>query len=237
MIYAYCRVSTTHQHEENQEFVIRKFARANKMRINVWVQEKISSSRKLSERQLSQILEKLKSGDILITTEISRLGRSLLEVMSILQMCLEKDCQVWTLKENFRLGADIQSKVLAFAFSLTAELSKSLLQERVRESLARLRASGKKLGRPSGLSPKMRILEENRVQIYLWMKQGMSKNKICKQLNVTKRTLSLFLTMPKPKPKPEPKPEDCNLDNIQKNAMMIPTDQGVYDGFYGRYDI
>ena len=134
MIYGYCRVSTAHQHEENQHFVIENFAKQNNLQIDAWVEEKISSSKKLQDRKLGLLLNKLKSGDILITTEISRLGRSLLEVMGILQTCLEKDCQVWTLKENFRLGSDIQSKVLAFAFGLSAELSKSLLQERVRES-------------------------------------------------------------------------------------------------------
>ena len=118
MIYGYCRVSTTHQHEENQHFVIEKFARKNNLTVDMWIEEKISSGKRLKDRKLGALLNELKSGDILITTEISRLGRSLLEVMGILQMCLERDCQVWTLKENFRLGTDIQSKVLAFAFGL-----------------------------------------------------------------------------------------------------------------------
>ena len=81
MIYGYCRVSTTHQHEENQHFAIEKFCFANNLQIDSWVEEKISSSKKLSERRLGKLLEDLKSGDILITTEISRLGRSLLEVI------------------------------------------------------------------------------------------------------------------------------------------------------------
>lgn len=194
MIYGYCRVSTAHQHEENQHFVIEKFANKNDIKIDEWVEEKISSSKKLSERKLSLVLEKLKSGDILITTEISRLGRSLLEVMSILQMCLEKECQVWTLKENFRLGADIQSKVLAFAFGLSAELSKTLLQERVRESLARRRASGKRLGRPSGAKSKALKLAKNRKKVEILIDQGISKNKICKMMNVSKKTLYTFVS-------------------------------------------
>lgn len=99
---------------------------------------------------LGKLIPKLKPGDMLITTEISCLARSLMELKGILQTCLEKECQVWTLKEKFRLGTDVQSKVLAFAFGLSAELSKSLLQARVRESLARLKADGKKLGRPFG---------------------------------------------------------------------------------------
>ncbi len=196
MIYGYCRVSTQHQHEENQHFVIEKFARANNIRVNTWVEEKISSSKRLSERKLGALLKELKSGDILITTEISRLGRSLLEVMGILQMCLEQECQVWTLKENFRLGADIQSKVLAFAFGLSAELSKQLLQERVRESLARLKANGKKLGRPRGAQSKMSKLHRNQKRLDYLMTSGVSKTEIARIMGVHKTTLYKYLNNP-----------------------------------------
>lgn len=193
MIYGYCRVSTAHQNEENQHFAIENFAKANNLHIDTWVEEKISSSKKLKERQLGRLLNKLKGGDILITTEISRLGRSLLEVMNILQMCLEKECQIWTLKENFRLGADIQSKVLAFAFGLSAELSKSLLQERVKESLARLKASGKKLGRPVGARSRALKLSKNRNKISKLLAKGVSKNQIAKIMKVSKGTLYKYL--------------------------------------------
>ena len=98
------------------------FVAKNDMKIDKWVEEVISSRKPLHERRLGKILKKLKKGDILIATELSRLGRNLLEVMGILQECLEKDCQIWTLKENYRLGADIQSKVLAIAWVPTFSL-------------------------------------------------------------------------------------------------------------------
>lgn len=193
MIYGYCRVSTTHQTEENQHFVIQNFAKCNNLTIDAWVEEKISSSKKLSERKLGTLLQQLKTGDILITTEISRLGRSLMEVMGILQYCLEQECQVWTLKENFRLGADIQSKVLAFAFGLSAELSKQLLQERVRESLARLKANGKKLGRPKGAASKNLKLSRNQKRLQNLITRGVSKNEIARLMGVHKSTLYKYL--------------------------------------------
>ena len=196
MIYGYCRVSTQHQTEENQHFVIANFAKKNNINIDMWIEEKISSGKKLSERKLGALLQELKSGDILITTEISRLGRSLLEVMGILQHCLEQDCQVWTLKENFRLGADIQSKVLAFAFGLSAELSKQLLQERVRESLARLKANGKKLGRPVGAHSKKLKLDRNQQRMDTLLQQGVSKSKIAKMMGVNKTTLYKYFSKP-----------------------------------------
>ena len=193
MIYGYCRVSTAHQNEENQHFAIENFAKTNNMTINVWVEEKISSSKKLQDRKLGKLLDKLQANDILITTEISRLGRSLLEVMNILQHCLEKGCQIWTLKENFRLGADIQSKVLAFAFGLSAELSKSLLQERVRESLARLKANGKKLGRPIGAKSKQLKLSKNKKRINTLINKGLSKSQIARIMRVNKSTLYNYM--------------------------------------------
>ena len=193
MIYAYCRVSTTHQTEENQHFVIEQFAKENNLTIDIWVEETISSGKKLSERKLGKLIPKLKSGDILITTEISRLARSLMELMGILQTCLEKECQVWTLKEKFRLGTDVQSKVLAFAFGLSAELSKSLLQARVRESLARLKANGKKLGRPFGSKSRELKLTKYHDRLERMIKRGISKTKIAKKLGVHKCTIYKYL--------------------------------------------
>ena len=193
MIYAYCRVSTTHQTEENQHFVIEQYAKENNLTVDVWVEETISSGKRLSQRKLGKLIPKLKSGDILITTEISRLARSLMELMGILQTCLEKECQIWTLKENFRLGTDVQSKVLAFAFGLSAELSKSLLQARVRESLARLKANGKKLGRPFGAKSRELKLEKHRDKLERMIKRGISKTKIAKTLGVHKCTIYNYL--------------------------------------------
>jgi len=189
MIYGYCRVSTLHQHEENQHFVIANFAFNNKINVDLWIEEKISSSRQLKDRQLGKLLKKLKPGDILITTEISRLGRSLMEVMGILQHCLERDCQVWTLKENFRLGADIQSKVLAFAFGLSAELSKKLLQERVRESLARIKATGRKLGRPKGALAKSSKMIKNQKRYDELTGKGINVDNIARLLNLNPSTI------------------------------------------------
>jgi len=162
---AYCRVSTTPQTEMNQHFAIQKFADEHNIKISRWVEEKISSSKKLKNRKLGELLNELKEGDILITTEVSRISRSITELFNILETCLNKNCQVWTLKENYRLGNDIQSKVLAFAFGLTAELSKQLLQQRTKETMARLKAEGKKLGRPLGRKSKELKLTKNRYKI------------------------------------------------------------------------
>ena len=98
-IIGYIRVSSNKQTLEHQRFEISQFATANKMEISHWVQETISSRQPLDKRQLGELLKKLKRDDILISCEISRLGRSLLEVMRILETCMNKGVKVWTIKE------------------------------------------------------------------------------------------------------------------------------------------
>src|SRR3712207_4330050 len=122
MMYGYIRVSTDKQTTENQRFEILKFADEKKLRVDRWIEETISATKHLSHRKLGRLLETMQADDILIVTELSRLGRSLLEVMSILHTLMEKDVKVFTTKERYELGNNISSKVLAFAFSLSAEI-------------------------------------------------------------------------------------------------------------------
>lgn len=191
MIYAYIRVSTEQQNLTNQQHEIELFAIRNNITIGRWVEEVISSRRPLHERQLGQILRKLRRGDIIVTTEISRLGRNLLEVMGILQKALEKKCQIWTIKENYRLGADIQSKILAFAFGLASEIERQLISERTRNSLQRLKNEGKHLGRPYGKSYKKLKRVHGKIKKLLKMK--VSKAEIAREVGCSWVTLHRYL--------------------------------------------
>ena len=191
MIYGYTRVSTELQNTENQKHEILTFANAQKIKIDKWVNEVISSRKSLKERQLGKLLKHLKKGDILIASELSRLGRNLLEVMGILQRCLEKDCQIWTLKENYKLGADIQSKVLAFAFSLAAEIERQLISQRTKESLKRLKDEGKHLGRPHGFNYKK--LDSKKDKIKELLNKQVSKAEIARLLNCSWLTLHRYV--------------------------------------------
>ncbi|MBR1399372.1 MAG: recombinase family protein [Alphaproteobacteria bacterium] len=189
----YIRVSSNKQTLEHQRFEIENFARKEGLKIDKWVEEKISSRKALDKRKLGELLYNLQENDILITCEISRLGRSLLEVMKILETCLNKNCQVWTLKENYRLGNDIQSKVLAFAFGLAAEIERQLISERTKSSLANIKAQGKKLGRPYNSQTKNLRLAKNQKQIQKLLAQGISKSKIAKLFGVERATLRKYL--------------------------------------------
>lgn len=191
--FGYIRVSSNKQTVQHQHFEIEQFAKENNIKIDNWVMETISSRKPLNKRKLGELLNKLHSGDILIAAEISRLGRSLLEVMRILENCLNNDCQVWTIKENYKLGNDIQSKVMAFAFGLSAEIERNLISQRTKASLESIRATGKKLGRPYSAQSKKLKLSKNTKKIKNWLETGLTKYRIAKNMSVSPSTVNHFI--------------------------------------------
>ena len=193
MIYGYLRVSTDKQSLKNQEYEIKNFCTKKNIAISFWIKETISGSINLEHRKLSRILKALKKGDILICSEISRLGRNLFQIMSILNICMQKEVQVWTIKDNYRLGTDIQSKVLAFAFSLSAEIERTLISQRTKEALARIKSDGKKLGRPFGSKNKKYILDNKTEAIHQMLLDGISKKQIAKKLSISIKSLYNYL--------------------------------------------
>ena len=193
MIYAYIRISTDRQNQENQQYEIESYTTANNIHIDNWIKETISSQKSLEDRKLGLLLKKLKQGDILISSEISRLGRNLMQIMSILHHCMKVGCQVWTIKDNYRLGTDLQSKVLAFAFGLSAEIERNLISQRTKQSLARLRAENKTLGRPKGTNHNYSKLSKKNDIIKQHLKENKSKLELAKKLKVSYYTLYRYL--------------------------------------------
>jgi len=193
-IIGYIRVSSAKQTCEHQRFEINEFAKNNHITIDRWVMETVSSREPLQRRKLGGLLSTIESGDILIACEISRLGRSLLEVMRILECCLSKNCQVWTLKENYRLGNDIQSKVMAFAFGLSAEIERNLISQRTKAALDNLKAIGQKLGRPLSSTSNRLKLTQNRVKLQRMLDAGLSVSEIARCLNVERITIRRFVS-------------------------------------------
>ncbi len=210
MIYGYIRISTDKQQVDNQFFEIKRYAAKHKIKVDRWVEETISSTQELDRRKLGPLLRNLKRGDILITCELSRLGRNLLQVMGILHHCMRRECQVWTIKENYRLGADIQSKVLAFAFGLSAEIERNLISQRTKEALARLKTEGKKLGRPTGRGNREHKLSFHVVQIKRMLRSRVKKTQIAQACNVSPSTLYRYLES---KPFTEEELNEIELDD------------------------
>lgn len=193
MIYAYIRVSTNKQTIENQRFEILKYADAKKLSIDHWVEETVSSRRKLTDRLLGKTLEELKTEDVLIVSELSRLGRNLMEVMSILHTCMDREIQVHTIKEKYELGNNINSKVLAFAFSLSAEIERQLISQRTKEALARKKSEGMKLGRPKGSLSKQTKLSGKEEEIKILLDKQISFSAIGRILGVNRLTVKNFV--------------------------------------------
>ena len=192
-IYGYIRVSSEKQTVQHQHYEIEQYAQQNGIKIDKWIEETISSRKPLNKRKLGQLLNKLQPNDILIAAEISRLGRSLLEVMRILETCLNKDCEVWTLKEHYKLGNDIQSKVMAFAFGLSAEIERNLISQRTKASLESIKATGKRLGRPFAAQSKKLKLSHNTKKIKKWLDTGITKYRIAKMMSVSPATVQNFI--------------------------------------------
>ena len=192
-VIGYVRVSSNRQTCEHQHHEIEQFVHLNNIVVDRWVEETISSRKALNKRQLGQLLDELQPNDILIAAEISRLCRSLLEVMRILENCLNKGCQVWTTKENYRLGNDIQSKVMAFAFGLSAEIERNLISQRTKSSLDNIRATGKRLGRPFSAQSKKLKLSYNTKRVKRLLDMGATRYRIAKIMSVKPSTVSNFI--------------------------------------------
>lgn len=192
MIYGYIRVSTDKQDTQNQKFEITKFAKANNLVVNEWIAETISSKAVMEKRQLGKLLKKMKKEDMMIASEISRIGRNLMQIMSVLHDCMNREIMVWTIKDNFRLGNDIQSKVLAFAFGLSAEIERNLISQRTKEALARKKASGQILGRPMGSSNGVLKLSGKEEHIQKLLDKKVSYSAIGRILGAHRLTVSTF---------------------------------------------
>ena len=192
MVYGYIRVSTDRQTVENQRFEITEFCRKNQLAVERWIEETTSGTKVPEKRRLGALLDGIKPGDLIICSELSRLGRSLFMIMSVLSRCMAMEAKIWTIKDGYRLGDDIQSKVLAFAFGLSAEIERNLISQRTKEALARCKAEGKKLGRPFGKVVRLKLAARE-AEVRLMLSQGCSKAEIGRRLGVDRNTVRVFI--------------------------------------------
>ena len=193
MIYGYIRVSTDKQTVENQRFEINKFIKKSGLHVDLWIEETISGTVSPNRRNLGKLIEKTKKGDVIICSELSRLGRNMFMIMSILNILMERGVIIYTVKERYKLGEDLTSKVLAFAFSISAEIERALISQRTKEALSRKKAEGVKLGRPKGRRNTTYKLSGCDNKIRMMLNEGYPKSLISKQLNVAPSTLYLYM--------------------------------------------
>ncbi len=192
--YAYIRVSTDMQTVENQRFEINNYCTRHGFAIDEWIEDEgISGTKDYKKRGLGPLIQKCKPNDLIVCSEISRLGRDLLMIMEILNKLMKNEVRLYTIKDNFRLGDDMQCKVLAFAFGLSAEIERKLISQRTKEALARLKAEGKKLGRPTGTRNSQVKLTGHLAEIRKMLSRGQKKADICRRFKVNRQTLLRFL--------------------------------------------
>ena len=193
MYYGYIRVSSDKQTVENQRFEINNYCEKQGLTIDGWIEETISGTKNYTKRALGKLLKRVNKDDVIICSELSRLGRNLFMIMEILNICMNRECRVWTIKDNYRLGDDIQSKVLAFAFGLSAEIERNLISQRTKEALARKRAEGFVLGRPVGRKSSHVKLTGKDETIKVLRAQGVSIVKIAKIFKVDRMTVAKYI--------------------------------------------
>lgn len=193
MIIAYLRVSTCKQNPDNQKEEIRKFAEEKGFTIDRWIVETVSGKIDRRERKLGRALSKMHKGDTMIVTEVSRLSRSLTDIMTIMGMCLKKGINIYTTKERYAFDDTINSKVLCFAFGLAAEIERNLISMRTKEALAVRRSEGVVLGRRKGSCVKLQYLCAHSDEILRLLHRGNSICSICRKYKVSRYTFYKFL--------------------------------------------
>lgn len=196
MIYGYLRVSSDDQDVNSQKQGVEQFAKEKGWTIEKYItDEGVSGGKDPSKRNLGPLLNNLKEKDILIASEISRLGRDLYMVMDILHHCMKVGCVIYTVKDRFVLGDDVQSKVLAFAFGLSAEIERQMIRQRTAEGLKLRMKMGVLLGRPIGAKTAEDVLCDNEtkqrvIEQYNW---GVPERRLAENFNVDRNTITRWL--------------------------------------------
>lgn len=188
---AYLRVSTTDQDLEKNKADILHLANDKALGSVKWVEEHVSGSVSWRKRGLARVLDELQVGDTLVVSELSRLGRSMLECMEILSIASQKGIKLYAVKGNWQLDGTIQSKIMAMAFAMAAEIERDLISQRTKEALAARRRAGKKLGRPKG-SGKSK-LDKFGPEIEALMANGATQKFIAERYGTTEANLSRWL--------------------------------------------
>ena len=188
---AYLRVSTIEQDLKKNRADILHLANEKNLGKVHWVSETVSGRISWKKRKIAQVIHELAEGDNLIISELSRLGRSMLECMEILALASEKKIQIYAVKGDWQLENSLQSKIMAMVFAMAAEIERDLLSQRTKEALAARKRAGVKLGRPQGVGKSK--LDRHRPEIEALLKNGATQAYIAKRYETTEANLSQWL--------------------------------------------
>jgi DNA invertase Pin-like site-specific DNA recombinase len=189
MIVAYLRVSRDKQDCENQKTGIVAYSQRLNLAIDQYHEEKVSGKVKAADRSLGGIMESMKPGDILIVSELARVGRSFYDIMRSLQFCMEGGVEVHAVKEGMVFSDNLQSKVMAAVFGIAAEIERSMISLRTKEGLAMRKMEGKILGRPAGKSK----LDPHRAEIESLLQGGATVLELAEKFNTHRETMGKYV--------------------------------------------
>ena len=187
----YLRVSTADQDLDKNKADILKLANEKKLGTVEWVKETASGKINWRKRKIAQVIDSLKESDTILVSELSRLGRSMLECMEILSIALEKKINIYAVKGNWQLDQSIQSKIIAMAFSMAAEIERDLISQRTKEALAARKRNGVKLGRPKGTGKSK--LDQYKPEIEALLANGATQKFIAQRYGATEATVSRWI--------------------------------------------
>lgn len=190
--YAYLRISTDAQDVNNQKHGILEYANRMGLVNLAFVEDAVSGTKKWRQRRLGLMLQDMTSGDVLIFAEVTRMARSTIQVLEILEYCMDKEITVHIAKQNMVLDGSMQSKIIATILGLAGEIEREFIRQRTKEALAARVAKGIKLGRPKGKAVRLK-LDDIRDDIEKYYKMGLSLREIGKLLNIASSTLSDYI--------------------------------------------
>lgn len=192
MIIAYLSVGTDKQYLDIQREQINKFAVAKELSVDKWVMEVTGEKAKQPGPKLEQVLQRLKEGDTLIVNDISRLSRTLYELMEILSICLEKGVTLYCLEDRYIFDDKMNRQTIIKAFKWVEEIDHALVSTRTKDALAQMKNAGKRLGRPKGSDSKQSFLDAHKEEVINMLERGQSVAAVCEYFHVSKNTYYKF---------------------------------------------
>lgn len=193
MIYAYLRVSTDHQDADNQKHGINNYVRVRNLQPLTFVEDTVSGTQHWTKRELGKIVRQCGADDVIIFSEVSRIARGTLQTLEFLKIASEKKISIHIAKQQMVFDNSINSKIIATTLALAAEIEREFISARTKEALAKLKAEGKKLGRPQGSTSVNKTLQENHNQLVDYLKKGLTKSAIAKIYDVHRNTVSSYV--------------------------------------------
>lgn len=192
MTIAYLRVGTAKQYLNEQQDEIKQFATDKRITIDKWVTDIVGDRSKEVGDNLDLVVDRIGKGDILIVSDVSRIGRTLAEVMDVLARCFGKGAFLYSIKDRYILDDKLDLSVVAGVCSMAASIEHSLMSNRTREALSSRKSVGRPLGRPKGSDAKQSLLDENKEEIINMLERRCTVMDICKRFNVSRNTYYAF---------------------------------------------